>query len=264
MLILFSVNIYTNSELFFSFQVFLTLTVAAGCLAAPRNIFNYNTDSLTGTQSGTPGRAVSGGYSWTAPNGQQVSINYIADGQGYRIVNSQNMFPAKQSLQQRSQPSHSVFVQTPKPTTQAPKAAVHSHFSVGTAFGSPSAPKYSWPQAAPKAAVPAPSKPTVSNHWAMSHFQLGSQSRPTTTARATQRFTTARPTTTTTPSQGKSQTCDSHLLQSHSQASTQPFCSSSNQAESVPSQSENFLYQNHLTECNFPLQSDFNFNRFRN
>merc|ERR1711875_129651 len=39
-------------------------------------------------QEGVAGKAVEGEYSWTAPNGEELVVKYIADHLGYRIVES--------------------------------------------------------------------------------------------------------------------------------------------------------------------------------
>merc|ERR1712055_1178779 len=60
--------------------------------ARPSDIINYEVDEdnqeQEHEQEGTPGVAVEGEYSWTAPNGEELVVKYIADHLGYRIVES--------------------------------------------------------------------------------------------------------------------------------------------------------------------------------
>merc|ERR1712029_927057 len=60
--------------------------------ARPSDILNYEVDAENQSheheQEGTAGRAVEGEYSWTAPNGEEFVVKYIADHLGYRIVES--------------------------------------------------------------------------------------------------------------------------------------------------------------------------------
>ncbi|CAL4232311.1 unnamed protein product [Meganyctiphanes norvegica] len=60
--------------------------------ARPSDIINFevDTDNLEHEheQEGVAGRAVEGEYSWTAPNGEEYVVKYIADHLGYRIVES--------------------------------------------------------------------------------------------------------------------------------------------------------------------------------
>lgn len=90
-----------------------------GCLGRPSTIYNYGTDLLENRQTGTSGRAVQGGYSWTAPNGQTFSVNYVADNKGYRIVNSQSRSPSTLSASQPAAAQQQPFAPRPVAVTKS-------------------------------------------------------------------------------------------------------------------------------------------------
>jgi len=66
----------------------LLVGVAAVVLARPADIVDFETDNMEVEQEGEPGKAVKGEYSWTAPNGEEFTVKYIADHLGYRVVES--------------------------------------------------------------------------------------------------------------------------------------------------------------------------------
>ncbi|KAF2364145.1 Insect cuticle protein [Trinorchestia longiramus] len=160
-----------------------TVTVvllATSCSLAfpPRTIYNYKSDQLNHEQTGVAGRAVSGGYGWTAPNGQKFSVNYIADNKGYRIVSSQNVFP------QESKPLEKV-----KPVAAA--AAPKSFPSPPVAFAAPAKAKstsFSFPS---KSASSSFSSPQAKSSLARAHFGLSGSAfqtpQPQTTVLPTRR-----------------------------------------------------------------------------
>merc|ERR1712128_321660 len=63
-----------------------------GSAARPSDIIDFEVeeDNLEHEheQEGIAGRAVEGEYSWTAPNGEEFVVKYIADHLGYRVVES--------------------------------------------------------------------------------------------------------------------------------------------------------------------------------
>merc|ERR1711942_652245 len=85
---LLSEQIISNMKLL----VLVLLGLFALSAARPSDIFEFEVDAdnqeQEHEQEGTPGRAVEGEYSWTAPNGEEFVVKYIADHLGYRIVES--------------------------------------------------------------------------------------------------------------------------------------------------------------------------------
>merc|ERR1712180_288385 len=72
--------------------VLVLLGLFALSAARPSDIINFSVEEDNAEQEheqeGTPGSAVEGEYSWTAPNGEEFVVKYIADHMGYRIVES--------------------------------------------------------------------------------------------------------------------------------------------------------------------------------
>ncbi|XP_068214646.1 cuticle protein CP575-like [Palaemon carinicauda] len=66
--------------------VLIALCLVALAAARPSDIVDFELDDHEQEQEGQPGRAVQGEYSWTAPDGNEYYIKYIADHNGYRIV----------------------------------------------------------------------------------------------------------------------------------------------------------------------------------
>merc|ERR1711962_474970 len=72
-------------------------------LAAARpDILNYSIEEGDNEheheQEGTAGVAVEGEYSWTAPNGEELVVKYIADHLGYRVVESNALPEAPEAV----------------------------------------------------------------------------------------------------------------------------------------------------------------------
>merc|ERR1711875_166085 len=69
--------------------------------ALPSDILNYEVDadnqSHEHEQEGVAGKEVEGEYSWTAPNGEELVVKYIADHLGYRIVESNALSEAPEA-----------------------------------------------------------------------------------------------------------------------------------------------------------------------
>merc|ERR1711962_558149 len=72
--------------------VLVLLGLFALSAARPSDIINFSVEEdnveQEDEQEGTAGSAVEGEYSWTAPNGEEFVVKYIADHMGYRIVES--------------------------------------------------------------------------------------------------------------------------------------------------------------------------------
>jgi len=68
-------------------QIVLALVaLAAVVLARPSDdVVDFETDKMEVEQEGIPGKAVSGSYSWTAPNGEEYEVKYTADHNGFRV-----------------------------------------------------------------------------------------------------------------------------------------------------------------------------------
>merc|ERR1711872_491987 len=72
--------------------IIVLLGLFALSAARPSDIINFSVEEDNAEQEheqeGTAGSAVEGEYSWTAPNGEEFVVKYIADHMGYRIVES--------------------------------------------------------------------------------------------------------------------------------------------------------------------------------
>merc|ERR1712142_541097 len=72
--------------------VVVLLGLFALSAARPSDIIDFEVDEgdleLEHEQEGIPGTAVEGEYSWTAPNGEEYVVKYIADHLGYRVLES--------------------------------------------------------------------------------------------------------------------------------------------------------------------------------
>merc|ERR1712142_822511 len=69
-----------------------TLCLVLLAAARPSDIIDFEVDKdnqeQEHEQEGVAGKAVEGEYSWTAPNGEEFIVKYIADHLGFRIVDS--------------------------------------------------------------------------------------------------------------------------------------------------------------------------------
>ncbi|CAL4195834.1 unnamed protein product, partial [Meganyctiphanes norvegica] len=70
----------------------ILLGLFALAASRPSDIINFEVDAdnqdQEHEQEGVAGTAVEGEYSWTAPNGEEYVVKYIADNLGYRIIES--------------------------------------------------------------------------------------------------------------------------------------------------------------------------------
>lgn len=78
----------------------LLLALAAATLARPSDIIDFETDQGEHEQEGQAGKAVEGEYSWTAPDGTEYYVKYIADHLGYRVLESDAVPKAVQEASQ--------------------------------------------------------------------------------------------------------------------------------------------------------------------
>ncbi|KAK7075532.1 hypothetical protein SK128_026421 [Halocaridina rubra] len=67
---------------------FVFLCFVAVALARPDTIFDFEGDDHQHEQEGEAGKQVQGSYSWTSPEGEEFYVKYVADENGYRIVES--------------------------------------------------------------------------------------------------------------------------------------------------------------------------------
>ncbi|XP_068214469.1 uncharacterized protein [Palaemon carinicauda] len=72
--------------------VIIALCLVALAAARPSDIVDFELDNHEQEQEGQPGRAVEGEYSWVAPDGNEYYVKYVADHNGYRIVDD-NVVP---------------------------------------------------------------------------------------------------------------------------------------------------------------------------
>ncbi|XP_068214639.1 cuticle protein CP575-like [Palaemon carinicauda] len=72
--------------------VIIALCLVALAAARPSDIVDFELDNQEQEQEGQPGRAVEGEYSWVAPDGDEYYVKYVADHNGYRIVDD-NVVP---------------------------------------------------------------------------------------------------------------------------------------------------------------------------
>ncbi|XP_027230137.2 cuticle protein CP575-like [Penaeus vannamei] len=72
------------------------LGLVALAAARPSDIIDFEEDNMEHEQEGVPGTAVEGEYSWVAPDGNEYHVKYVADHNGYRIVDD-NVVPRMRS-----------------------------------------------------------------------------------------------------------------------------------------------------------------------
>ncbi|XP_068214683.1 uncharacterized protein [Palaemon carinicauda] len=69
-------------------MLLITLGLVAVAVALPDEILDFEGDDAEHEQEGTPGKAVTGEYTWESPEGIEFVVKYIADEKGYRVVES--------------------------------------------------------------------------------------------------------------------------------------------------------------------------------
>ncbi|XP_064102365.1 uncharacterized protein LOC135212660 [Macrobrachium nipponense] len=82
----------TRFELSKSFNMkvmlLITLGLVAVAMARPDEILDFEGEDAEHEQEGTPGKAVTGEYTWESPEGIEFVVKYIADDKGYRVLES--------------------------------------------------------------------------------------------------------------------------------------------------------------------------------
>ncbi|XP_071534584.1 uncharacterized protein [Panulirus ornatus] len=68
--------------------IFVTLAMVALVAARPDTIMAFEGEDHQQEQEGDAGEKVEGSYSWTSPEGDEFSVKYVADEDGYRVVES--------------------------------------------------------------------------------------------------------------------------------------------------------------------------------
>merc|ERR1712002_769669 len=76
---------YEHTTMKITMAIFFGLVALA--VAAP-TIFDFEGEDASHEQDGSPGEEVQGSYSWTSPEGEEFYVRYVADEDGYRIVES--------------------------------------------------------------------------------------------------------------------------------------------------------------------------------
>merc|ERR1711872_111212 len=98
-----SLNKSTTNNNIISMKTMCLVLLGFFALAAARpDILNYSVEEGDNEheheQEGTAGVAVEGEYSWTAPNGEELVVKYIADHLGYRVVESNALPEAPEAI----------------------------------------------------------------------------------------------------------------------------------------------------------------------
>ncbi|XP_042219386.1 cuticle protein 16.8-like [Homarus americanus] len=70
-----------------SVVVAMVVTVALA-VARPDLVLDFKGEEQQQTQTGQSGKRVEGSYSWTSPEGVDFYVKYVADENGYRVVES--------------------------------------------------------------------------------------------------------------------------------------------------------------------------------
>ncbi|KAA0201321.1 Cuticle Protein CPR RR Uncl [Hyalella azteca] len=71
------------------FQILLLLVSLAAFVAArPNDILDFESDQGEHEQEGVAGSAVEGEYKWTSPDGEEHYVKYVADRNGYRVLDT--------------------------------------------------------------------------------------------------------------------------------------------------------------------------------
>merc|ERR1719187_1780071 len=70
------------------FTLIVLLGLAALAMARPDSVLNLDLDDIHHDQDLDDDQVITGSYSWTAPDGNEYFVSYIADDDGYRVVES--------------------------------------------------------------------------------------------------------------------------------------------------------------------------------
>ncbi|XP_066956422.1 cuticle protein CP575-like [Macrobrachium rosenbergii] len=68
--------------------LFFFLGLVALTAGRPDDVLDFEGDDAEHEQEGTPGRSVTGEYTWESPEGTEYVVKYVADEKGYRVVES--------------------------------------------------------------------------------------------------------------------------------------------------------------------------------
>ncbi|XP_064101929.1 uncharacterized protein LOC135212455 [Macrobrachium nipponense] len=70
------------------FTLVFLLGVVALSTGRPDSIFDFDLDDFGHSQEIDDDHVITGSYTWTAPDGTQFFVRYIADDDGYRVLDS--------------------------------------------------------------------------------------------------------------------------------------------------------------------------------
>ncbi|XP_037780972.1 larval cuticle protein 2-like [Penaeus monodon] len=73
------------------FNIFVLVAVLAAvtmATARPDTVLDFEGDEHQHQQEGDAGNKVEGSYSWTSPEGEEFYVRYVADEDGYRVLES--------------------------------------------------------------------------------------------------------------------------------------------------------------------------------
>merc|ERR1712121_352762 len=78
-------NTYEHTTMKITMAILFGLVALA--VAAP-TVFDFEGEDASHEQEGSPGEEVQGSYHWTSPEGEEFYVRYVADEDGYRVVES--------------------------------------------------------------------------------------------------------------------------------------------------------------------------------
>nr|XP_027238896.1 larval cuticle protein 2-like [Penaeus vannamei] len=72
----------------FNILVIVGLAAVTMATARPDTVLDFEGEEHKHQQEGDAGNKVEGSYSWTSPEGEEFYVKYVADEDGYRVVES--------------------------------------------------------------------------------------------------------------------------------------------------------------------------------
>ncbi|KAK7067559.1 hypothetical protein SK128_021309, partial [Halocaridina rubra] len=66
----------------------IVLALTALVVARPDNVISLDLEDIHMDQDIADGSVITGSYTWTSPEGTQFTVNYVADEDGYRVLES--------------------------------------------------------------------------------------------------------------------------------------------------------------------------------
>ncbi|KAK7050065.1 hypothetical protein SK128_027580 [Halocaridina rubra] len=75
----------------------IILGLVAMASSRPDTVFDFDLDDIHHDQDIDDDHTITGTYSWTSPEGQEFFVRYIADDDGYRVVES-NAVPVSDGI----------------------------------------------------------------------------------------------------------------------------------------------------------------------